>query len=277
MTRQEPRYVLGHSAAELERLTRQAAIFAPITRDLLVRAGIAPGQHVLDVGCGAGDVTLLAAELVGPSGRVLAVDRAAPAVETARRRTAEAGLDHVEVRHTTLDALDVASPVDGAVGRFVLMHQAEPARTLARAASFVRSGGRVAMLESHLDAFGDNWPSWPISSTYGAILERIRRAIHAAGGRTETGLRLRSIFLEAGLPEPELRAHAVLAGEDVPALCRYWGDSLRSMADAAGPSGAEYLDAAAIDALEAQMLAELDVPGAVMVAPLVVSAWSVVP
>lgn len=277
MSSPEPRYVLGHSAAELERLTRQAAIFEAVTRDLLVRAGVGTGGRVLDIGSGAGDVSLLAAGLVGPSGHVVAVDRAAPAVALARARMADAGLAQVEVRHAELDALELPGAVDTAVGRFVLMHQADPPRTLARAAALVRPGGRVAMIESHLDAFGDGWPSWPRSAAYAAILDRIRAAIHAAGGRTDTGLRLRAIFLDAGLPEPELRAHAVLAGADVPALCRYWGDSLRSMADAAGGSGVERLDAAAIDALEARMIAELAVPGAVMVAPIVVSAWSVVP
>src|SRR5213593_1077419 len=60
-----PLYVCGHSANELERLEIQGAFFEEITRNLLVAAGIGPGMRVLDIGCGAGDVSLLAADLVG--------------------------------------------------------------------------------------------------------------------------------------------------------------------------------------------------------------------
>jgi ubiquinone/menaquinone biosynthesis C-methylase UbiE len=57
--------VLGHSEAELRRLTFQAALIEPITRELLVDAGIAEGMRVLDVGTGRGDVAFLVAEIVG--------------------------------------------------------------------------------------------------------------------------------------------------------------------------------------------------------------------
>src|SRR5262249_54917865 len=66
----QSRYALGHSEQELERLSRQAEIFEPFTRQLLQQAGISRGMRVLDVGCGSGDVSFLASELVGPSGKV---------------------------------------------------------------------------------------------------------------------------------------------------------------------------------------------------------------
>ena len=69
-----PGYVLGHSEHELARLSRQGQMFFPFTRQLFDRAGIGPGMHVLDEGSGAGDVSLLVAELVGPEGRVVGVD-----------------------------------------------------------------------------------------------------------------------------------------------------------------------------------------------------------
>jgi ubiquinone/menaquinone biosynthesis C-methylase UbiE len=67
-------YVLGHSAQELQRLTLQARLLAPITRRLLLAAGVASGMRVLDVGSGMGDVAFLAAELVGPAGHVVGAD-----------------------------------------------------------------------------------------------------------------------------------------------------------------------------------------------------------
>ena len=67
----QSRYALGHSEQELDRLSRQAEIFEPFTRQLLQQAGISRGMRVLDVGCGSGDVSFLASELVGPSGKVI--------------------------------------------------------------------------------------------------------------------------------------------------------------------------------------------------------------
>ena len=59
-------YVLGHNDREQLRLIRQARILAPFTDSFLRAAGIVSGMRVLDIGCGMGDVTMLAAQLVGP-------------------------------------------------------------------------------------------------------------------------------------------------------------------------------------------------------------------
>ncbi|MGA8151341.1 MAG: methyltransferase domain-containing protein [Terriglobales bacterium] len=67
---ERPAYALGYSQQEMERLIIQALIFTPFTRQLFQEAGITSGMRVLDVGCGLGDVTFLAAELVGPNGAV---------------------------------------------------------------------------------------------------------------------------------------------------------------------------------------------------------------
>ena len=62
------RYVMGHSDHERRRLALQASILQPFTEHLFRRAGITSGMHVLDVGCGVGDVSLLAARLTGRTG-----------------------------------------------------------------------------------------------------------------------------------------------------------------------------------------------------------------
>ena len=79
-------YPLGYSPEESQRLAEQAALVSKFTSDTLQRAGLAPGMDVLDIGCGVGDVAMLAAEIVGEAGSVLGIDRAASSVETARQR-----------------------------------------------------------------------------------------------------------------------------------------------------------------------------------------------
>ena len=68
-------YPLGATSAEHARLIRQAVIWDPFTERLFRDAGIGPGQRVLDIGSGVGDVAMLAARLVGQSGAVIGVER----------------------------------------------------------------------------------------------------------------------------------------------------------------------------------------------------------
>src|SRR5713226_3588393 len=87
-----PQYALGSTDAEHERLIRQAARLAPLTERLFREAGIGPGQRVLDIGSGVGDVAMLVANLVGPTGEVVGIERDSRSIARARSRVAEAGL-----------------------------------------------------------------------------------------------------------------------------------------------------------------------------------------
>jgi protein-L-isoaspartate O-methyltransferase len=88
-------YPLGAASAEHARLIRQAMIWDPFTERLFRDAGIGPRQRVLDIGSGVGDVAMLAARLVGPSGAVIGVERDPATIATARSRVAKAGLSNV--------------------------------------------------------------------------------------------------------------------------------------------------------------------------------------
>jgi len=88
-------YALGHSSRELDRLSFQGTVFAPYTRQLLTEAGLTAGMRVLDVGSGSGDVSFLAAELVGLHGHVLGVDRSPAAVERANTRAIRCNIRNV--------------------------------------------------------------------------------------------------------------------------------------------------------------------------------------
>ena len=94
-TNNQSAYILGHAQAEIERLKTQAEMLRPITERVLLAAGIGPGMRVLDIGCGAGDVAILAAELVGTAGSVLAIDRNSQVLATARERAQAAGVRQI--------------------------------------------------------------------------------------------------------------------------------------------------------------------------------------
>jgi len=126
-------YVLGATGREHERLIRQSRIFNPFTERLLRNAGISSGQRVLDIGSGVGDVAMLAAELVGPTGEVVGVERDANTLTIARSRVAEAQVRNVSLVET--DVSQVASevsgkPFDAVVGRLILKFVPDPGAVL---------------------------------------------------------------------------------------------------------------------------------------------------
>ena len=97
-----------------------------MTARLLRDAGIRPGMHVLDVGSGAGDVSLIAAELIGPSDAVTGVGRGGPSMELAGRRARAAGLTRVQFRQATVEEFAAVHQFDAGAGRYVLIHQDDP-------------------------------------------------------------------------------------------------------------------------------------------------------
>ena len=79
-------YVLGHSKPEIERLIAQSALLHSTTLRLLHETGLKSGMRVLDIGCGAGDVSMLAAKIVGKTGTVVGIDRSIDAINYASNR-----------------------------------------------------------------------------------------------------------------------------------------------------------------------------------------------
>lgn len=100
---------MGHSDSERRRLIEQVALFRPYTGRLFDDCGIVPGMRVLDVGCGVGDVSLLAASLVGQHGEVVGVDTDVGSLTLARRRAA-AGISTVSFIEADLRALPPLDP-----------------------------------------------------------------------------------------------------------------------------------------------------------------------
>jgi ubiquinone/menaquinone biosynthesis C-methylase UbiE len=264
-------YVCGHSTTELERLELQGAYFADVTRSLLERTGLRRGMRVVDLGCGIGDVSLLAAEIVGPSGFVIGIDRASEAIAIARARAR--GQTHVSFECGEIDAWSPPSLVDAVVGRFVLMHQASPAQLLRAAVRHMRPAGAVAILESHLIGSVPVVHSVPYSATYDRAIRFWLEIIARAGAHVDMGLRLHATFIEAGLPAPVLSLHARAEGGPDAAIYRYVAESVRSMMPLAERLGIDRFTPAEVDALEHQLKDEVVGLGGVLTSPMVVSAW----
>ena len=105
-------YVLGHGSDEHRRLMLQSRFVGDLTETVFMRAGLAPGMSVLDIGCGAGDVSFLAAAFVGPTGKVLGIDQSPDSVALASERAKSAGLTNVRFEVGVLENLQQAGPFD---------------------------------------------------------------------------------------------------------------------------------------------------------------------
>src|SRR5262249_44363889 len=95
-----------------------------------MEAGLTAGMRVLDVGSGSGDVSFLAADLVGPDGYVLGVDRSSAAVERARTRAIRRNLVNIAFQIGDPAAMQFETQFDAIIGRFVLMYQDDPVASL---------------------------------------------------------------------------------------------------------------------------------------------------
>jgi SAM-dependent methyltransferase len=205
----DPTYVMGRSEDETRSLVERAKFFNRPTRILFENAGITTGMKVLDIGSGPGDVALLAAELVGATGRVVGVDMNPAIAEVARARAQAAGMRHVSFIAGDIREVELAHDFDAVVGRFVLMYSADPAATLRAALRAVRADGLAAFYEANMSSV----TSHPISPLH-QWLGRCSSETFARGGvELAMGTKLHQVFLAAGLEAPRMCTDALIGGE----------------------------------------------------------------
>ena len=270
--RPETEYILGHSDREIRRLMHQAAILRPITERLLRGAGIGRGMRVLDLGCGAGDVSMLAAELVGAAGSVVGIDRSQEAIAVARRRARTAELRHVHFEEATVGAFSGIQPFDMVIGRYVLIHQDDPVAFIRKAADLARPGGVVAFHE--LCVRGQVVQSLPTVSLWQQAGEWIRMAFQAAAPHHDAGGRLIEHFCRAGLPQPTVFCESPVGrGEDSP-LVAWIADTLESFLPQLAKMRILTADTIAIETFEDRLRTAVVEAQSQIVGPAQFCAWT---
>lgn len=186
-------------------------LLQPSTRQALQEAGITEGMNVLDVGCGTGLVTFLAAELAGPAGSVTGVDNNPMMLATAESRalsSRQAGVSFIRADLAELGSEAWLEPgFDAIVGRLILLHMPDPTALLRRLACHLRPGGVVLFQEPDLIRMGASFPSVPVLEQ---LCEWVRDAHRALGIDCQFGLRLQQVFQDAGLPAPSLKCEAFI-------------------------------------------------------------------
>jgi len=190
-------YVLGTHDEEVARLGLQHRVWRPDAADCWRRAGITIGSRVVDVGAGPGHATVDLAEIVGPTGEVLAVERSARFMEVNKQACAARGLSQVHFRQADLME-ESLGPLgfDYAWCRWVASFVSSPEKLIANIAGALRPGGFAIFHEySHYETFR----FIPRRPAMEAFSDEVMKSWRAAGGEPNVALQFPSLFRGAGL------------------------------------------------------------------------------
>jgi SAM-dependent methyltransferase len=263
-------YVLGHDNHELRRLVSQSAYFGELTEQVLRAAGLAPGMHVLDIGCGAGDVSFLAASLVGPHGSVLGIDRSAEAIQLATQRAAAARLTNVRFEVRDVNQSGLTRQFDAIVGRLVLMYFHEPVEVLRRLTRLAVPGGILAFHELDLGCMLCDPPVPLYTECVSRIAEVLRRSL----AQPRMGMKLIPTFRHAGLPEPATMVHTRLGTASEAVIFEQLASITRTLAPAMEKLGIATVEDLQLDTFAARLRQAVWDSDATIAAPLFVGAWA---
>jgi SAM-dependent methyltransferase len=250
-------------------MTLMSDLAEDLTRRLLIDAGVREGLRVLDIGCGRGDVTFLARQLVGERGQVLGIDRDDAPIEAARARARELGVDNVSFARVDLGALtSELGHFDAVVARRVIMYQPDAVACLRRLADVLVPGGLIVLQEHDSTSMPISRPAMPLhEQVHGWLWETVKRE----GADVHMGLHLGPALEQAGFAVERVRAEATVLTPDQPHTI---GTIVRAMVGrivGAGVATADELDA---ETLDDRLAAERRETNGTCIWEIVFGAWA---
>ena len=194
---EERSYVIGTQTSEIERLGVQHRVWRASVLEIWRLGGLTEGMTVIDAGAGPGYATLDLAEIVEPSGRVIALERSRRFLDTLEARAAERGLTNIVTVETDLADFDWSSlKADRLWCRWVLAFVRDPAPIVRGMAQALRPGG-AAIIHEYYDYA--SWRLAPYSAPFEAYVAKIIARWRATGGEPDIALALPKLLAEAGL------------------------------------------------------------------------------
>ncbi len=199
-------YVLGTHDEEIARLGLQHRTWRQRALDAWHSAGIGPGQSVLDVGCGPGYASLDLAELVGRSGRVIAIDKSERFLRALDTACHENCIDNTTAHLADFDADEFPDVIaDCAWCRWVFAFVKDPRALLARIVAALAPGG-VIVLHEYFDY--STWRAAPPCPELGEFVSAVMASWRDNGGEPDIALWLPRWLEELGF---EVRgAHPII-------------------------------------------------------------------
>lgn len=190
-------YLLGTHDAEVRRLGHQHRVWRPRVLDAWRRAGIKTGSTVIDAGAGPGWASLDLAEIVGETGRVIALERSARFSDIMMSAAAQRGFGDViapRVMDLIEDEIGVKG-VDAVWIRWVLAFLDRPADVVAKLAAALRPGGTIVI---HEYLHYESMTVLPDDGSIAAFTRQVVDDWRASGGEPNVGLRLPALLIDNG-------------------------------------------------------------------------------
>jgi SAM-dependent methyltransferase len=201
-TTNEREYVLGTHDDEVSRLGLQHRLWRSHAEAAWERAGIGPGSRVLDLGCGPGWATIDLAHLVGPTGKVLAVERSRRFLDRVEASVREQQLTNVQTIETDADELDLpAGSLDAVWVRWVFSFLEHRERVLERLARALRRGG---VLVAHEYVSYGGMRLAPRHDAFAKVVAATQESWRRRGGEPDVGLVLPGLAARHGIHVREL-------------------------------------------------------------------------
>jgi ubiquinone/menaquinone biosynthesis C-methylase UbiE len=187
-------YILGRTSAEYQRLHIQALIWEPITLRVLLQAGLQPGMHCLDAGCGTGDVMRLMGNIVTKTGSVTGFDIDKNIGEEALAILNNLNNSNYSFEKTDITAVDPEpGKYDFVFARFLLVHMTDPRSIIKKLFNTVKEGGTLLIQDY-------DFSSIKAGKKLQHITDYVRQVNNAAfsgtGKDPETGTNLAQYFAE---------------------------------------------------------------------------------
>ncbi|HEV3409365.1 MAG TPA: methyltransferase domain-containing protein [Chthoniobacterales bacterium] len=195
-TKSDTDYVLGTHEEELARLGLQHRVWRDVVTECWRRVGITHGWRIIDLGAGPGYATADLAEIVGPTGAVLSVERSARFLAAARERCARRGLTNVEFRQADVIE-DSLGPLgyDASWCRWVACFVSSPRKLIENIAQALRPGG-IAIFHDYSDYL--TFRFMPVRPALEKFELEVMESWIAAGGDPNVARRLPELLRNAG-------------------------------------------------------------------------------
>ena len=268
-------YTLGRTSHETTRLIEQSRIYGPSTERLCKRAGISEGMRVLEIGSGAGDVALMLAKRVGPTGQVIGVDVNAEILDTARQRATEAGIQNVEFIASDARDLVFSDTFDAIVGRFVLMYMVDPAEAFATLMTHLKPGGIAAFQEPEYTLYpAVQHPDTPLMNR---LIRWILDVFAHSEAHLDMGVGLYRAFVEADLLPPTMHLESPIGAAKTWAGYRYMATIFQSLLPLLEKYDLATAKEVGVDTLATRIRQEVDTSKRPFFLPPHITAYSTLP
>ena len=194
---QPNKYIICGGLEGKKRLNVLSDVLYPHTKSLFENNGITKGMSFLDAGCGGGNVSVMASQIVGNTGKITAIDFDEQIIALNQQEASENGITNIQYKAMSIYDIEFKNEFDMAYCRFLLSHLIEPRSALQKLAASVKPGGRIIAEDVH---FSGHF-CYPHNTAFEKYVALYSQAARKRGHNPEIGPELVTLFRDAGIKE----------------------------------------------------------------------------